>query len=299
MQQFDLIIIGQGYAGLKAAKLALEKGLDVATVEAMFPGGLVMNINELHPGPEGEVPCGPELTASLAMELMDGGSHNVSAPADNIEAVDEGWRVSAGGESLQARNLIVATGARLRKLGVPGEAEFEGRGVSTCADCDGPLFQGKEAVVVGGGDAAFQEAQALSAYVEKVTILMRGEAPRARADFVEHVIANPAIELLTDVQVEAILGDSAAGVTAVRLLDGEGERRDLPCSAVFAFIGLEPATEIVSSLLQTDEQGAIITAESLQASLPGAWAIGAARKGFGGKLSDAAADADKVVAEIG
>lgn len=296
--QFDAIIIGQGYAGLKAANLAAGNGLKVAAVEAMFPGGLVMNVNELHPGPEGESSCGPELTGGLAMENMDNGTHNVT---DEVTEISRGfggvWKVKTGAETLEGKAVVIATGARLRKLGVPGEAELEGQGVSSCADCDGPLYQGKQTVIVGGGDAAFQEAIALAIYAGEVTILMRGDAPRARRDFVDAVAALSNVKLVPNATVEAILGSAGEGVTGVRISENSGSR-ELPCSAIFAFIGLEPVSQYLPADVARDALGAVETSTGLATNVPGLYAIGAVRSGFGGRLSDAAADAEAVVAAL-
>jgi thioredoxin reductase (NADPH) len=295
MQKFDVLVIGQGYAGLKAAKLAAERGLSTATAEKMFPGGLVMSINHLDPVPAGEEPCGPELTGGLALSNMDLGIQGIDGAVQCLERRDDGWAVTTDSGACIASNVIIASGARLRKLGVPGEAELAGMGVSECADCDGPMYQGKEAVVVGGGDSAFQEALALTAYASKITLVMRGAAPRARADLVDAVAAHPAIEVLPNTQVTEILGDR--GVTGVRLRGPEGESV-LDCMVVFAFVGLEPDVAFAPAEIGRDESGALMTGENLSAGLPGLWVIGAARSGFGGKLSDAAADAARVVAAL-
>lgn len=298
MPPFDVIVLGQGYAGLVTARKAAAQGLRVATVEAMFPGGLITSINELHPVPEGLAPCGPEMTADLSIDVMDSGVHTVSAVIDSVEAADGLWQVNADGEVLKGRHLVIATGARLRKLGIPGEAEFEGMGVSSCADCDGPLIQGKPAVIVGGGDAAFQEAVALAAYASTVRILMRGAQPRARAEFVEAVAAHPAIEVIANVRVSEILGASPGGVTAVRVVGDDSDVLDLPTSAIFAFAGLVPAAEYLPGTFARDDRGAVVVTDDRRAGQPRAWAIGAVRTGFGGLLSDADVDAEVVVAAI-
>lgn len=294
MPSHDVIIIGQGYAGLKAASLAVARGLRVATVESFFPGGLVMSINHLDPAPAGESACGPDLTGGLSMDVMDGGALNANGEIEAITLLPDGnWAVEVGGEAMTSPKLVIATGATLRKLGVPGEVDYEGRGVSACADCDGPLYHGKEAVIVGGGDSAFQEAMALALYVEKVTIVMRAYAPRARADLVAAVAADPKVEVVAGANVEEIVGD-AAGVTGVRLSDG----RTIDCAAVFPFIGLVPATASLPVDLEHDAAGGVVTSAGLATDLPGVFAIGAVRSGFGGLLSDAAEDAALVIGQL-
>jgi thioredoxin reductase (NADPH) len=295
MQRFDVIFVGQGYAGLKAAKLAAERGLRVATIEKMFPGGLVMSINELWPAPEGEEHSGPDLTSGLAMINMDNGIENVSATVEAVSRGDDGWKVVTDDGTYEATTFVVASGARLRKLGVPGEEDYAGRGVSECADCDGPIFHNKEAVVIGGGDSAFQEAVALTLYASKVTILMRGETPRARQEFVDRVVANDKIVVLSGTQVCEVIGDGKA-VTGVRTKDA-GSEQIVPCSAIFAFVGLDPSVDFLPADVERDDVGAIVTTD-LQTSMPGLWAIGAARSGFGGLLSDGSVDAEKLVAAL-
>ncbi len=299
MQRFDVIVIGQGYAGLTAARLAVERGLSTANFEAALFGGLIINLNELDPVPEGAEHSGAELASNLAMSNMDKGVVTVSEGVIALERGDDDlWVVKTDSEAYAARHVIVASGARLRKLGVPGEAEFFGQGVSECADCDGPMFSGMETVVVGGGDSAFQEALALSQFASKVTIVMRGAAPRARADLIEHAAANPKLVQLTNTQVLAIEGAGGKGVEAVRIKTAGQEERVLAAGGVFVFIGLEPNTEFLPADLSRDAAGALITSEQCATALPGLWAIGAVRSGYGGLLTDAAADAERVIAAL-
>lgn len=297
MQKFDVIVIGQGYAGLTAAKLAHGKGLKTASVEAMFAGGFVMNVNELEPTPDPEVQSGSELISNLAMENMDLGIETISSPVTAIKKLDDGWCVIAEEGELAAGQVIVASGASLRKLGVPGEEEFFGRGVSECADCDGPMFGDMETVVVGGGDSAFQEALALTHFAEKVTILMRGQTPRARPDLVQKVTASDKVTVLGKAEVLAIEG-SEAGVTGIRA-SVEGKETTIPCGGVFVFIGTQPNADFLPQEVSRDADGGVVTGENGATGQPGLWVIGAARSGFGGLLSDAAKDAERVVAALG
>jgi thioredoxin reductase (NADPH) len=292
MKTFDLIVIGQGYAGLTAAKLASELGLSVAAIEATFPGGLVTNVNELDPWPEGEAHSGSDLTSTIAMANDAAGVVAVSSAVVAVSRADQGhWLVETeDGENYTAAKLIVASGAHFRKLGVPGEAELFGRGVSECADCDGPLYRGQEALVVGGGDSAFQEASILSRFASKVTILMRGDAPRARQGLVEAARENPKIVVRPNTQITEVLGDET-GVTGVRLQDGEA----LACTGVFVFVGLEANTGFLPAEVGRDAAGGVITDDELMSSALGLYAVGAARGGFGGLLCHARADAECAV----
>ncbi len=298
-ERYDVLVIGQGYAGLTAAKLACDRGLRVANFEAECMGGLIINLNELDPVPEGAEHAGFELASNLALKNMEQGIVPVS---DAVTAVEKGhdglWVVKAGSKGYAAPNVIVASGARLRKLGVPGEAEFFGKGVSECADCDGPMFNGLDTVVVGGGDSAFQEALALSEYASKVTIVMHGDGPRARFDYLQRAAANPKVVLLIHTRVLAINGSSDRGVESVHIQTAGVKESILPCAGVFIFIGLEPNTGFLPAELGRDERGALVTSDQCATALPGLWAIGAVRSGSGGLLTDAAADAERVVAAL-
>jgi thioredoxin reductase len=297
-EHYDLLIVGQGYAGMIASKLAAERGLRTANFEAECMGGLIMNLNELDPAPQGAEHAGFELASNLAMQNMEQGVVPVSDAAVSVERRGKLWLVKTRSETYAAPDVVVATGARLKKLGVANEEELFGQGVSECADCDGPMFMDMQTVVVGGGDSAFQEALALSQYAAKVTMVMRGSGPTARAELQERAAAEPKIVRLTGSQVLAIEGEPGKGVTGVRIsTDGHGEQA-LACSGVFVFIGLEPNTAFLPAELERDASGALVVSDNGATSLPGLWAIGAVRAGFGGLLSDAAADAERAIAAL-
>jgi thioredoxin reductase (NADPH) len=300
VERFDVIVIGQGYAGLTAAKLAVQRGLRTANFEAQCMGGLIVNINELDPAPQGAERAGFDLASKFAARNVEQGVVPVSASVTAVERSNDGlWLIKTDSEAAYAApHIIVASGARLRKLGVPGEEEFFGQGVSECADCDGPMFQGMETVVVGGGNSAFQEALALSEFASKVTIVMRGKAPRARADLLERATANPKLVQLTNTRVVAIVGVPGKGVDGVRMETAGAGGNTLPCAGVFIFIGLEPKTGFLPADLSRDPAGAVITSNQCATALPGLWAIGAVRSGYGGMLTDAAADAERVAGAL-
>jgi len=296
MSAYDVIVIGQGYAGLTAAKLCVQKGLRTANFEAEMFGGLIVNVNELDPGPGGEHASGVDVASNLAMENMEAGVEAVSEPVNAVARGANGaWTVTTDGGSYSAPQVIVATGARFRALGIAGETELVGRGVSHCADCDGPMYGGKEAVIVGGGDSAFQEALALAQYCSKVTMVYRGAAPRARADLVARVAAAGKIVQLSNARPLAILGSD--GVDGLQI-ECAGAVQTIACAGVFIFAGLEPNTACVPGEAARDATGALVVSERCATSLPGLWAIGAVRAGFGGTLDDAAADAATVVAGL-
>ena len=293
MESYDVIVIGQGFAGLTAAKLCAEKGLRTANFEAEMFGGLIVNINELDPGPGGEHGSGVDLASNLAMANMETGIESVSEPVESIARAGNGLVVNG---NYSAPQVIIATGARHAALGIPGEDEFVGRGVSHCADCDGPMFMGKDAVLVGGGDSACQEALALAQYASKVTMVYRGAALKGRADLVARVNAEAKIAQIANATPVAITGGSS-GVEAVRISHG-GAEQSIPCAGVFIFAGLTPNSECAPAEVARDAGGALVVDARCATSVPGLWAIGAVRAGYGGTLDDAAADAAAVVAAL-
>jgi len=185
----------------------------------------------------------------------------------------------------------------MKALGVPGEAEYEGRGVSQCADCDGPMFQNEEVVVVGGGDSALQEALVLARYCGKVHLLHRGERFRARPHFVERVTASPKISMIWNSTLEEISGGKMVEKVRIRGTR-DGQARDLACAGVFVCVGLEPNAECLPPDVRRDERGFVVTGDGLETSVPGIWAIGAVRSGYSGLLRHAAAEAKRAAAIV-
>lgn len=289
---YDLIVVGEGITGLACARHAASLGLRTATTEGNLFGGLVINVNELEDYAGGG--SGVDLASSLMEANADAGVENLGATVSAIEPAGNLIKLRTEAGEHSARAVVIASGARLNKLGVPGEEEFDHRGVSQCADCDGPMFQGEHVVVVGGGDSAFQEAAALSRYVGRVTILMRGERPRARAALVEHVGALGNVTVLPRTSVTAIHGaDTVDGIT-IRTAGGAQERMD--CAGVFVFVGLTPNSEIAPAAVLRDARGAIETDARFATAARGVFAAGAVRSGYSGRLDDAIEEA-KAAAE--
>lgn len=287
--RFDVIVVGCGIAGLSAARECLRSGLRTAALEGLLPGGLVLNVNHLDGEIEGS---GMDLATDMMGELGKLGGQHLSGAVEAIRT--EGGELVVSGEAgeQRARAVIVASGAKIRRLGIPGEAELEGQGVSQCAECDGPLFQGKDVVVVGGGDSALQEALALAQFAARVHLLHRGSAFRARRHFVEAVAAEPKISARFRTEVEAVTGNR--GVEAVRLKGG-GE---IACAGFFAYPGLEPVCAFVPQAAARDARGALVTDAGMRTTMPGVHAVGAVRAGYGGLLSHAMADGVAAAAAI-
>lgn len=285
MVQTDIAIIGAGVAGLTAAAEAARQGAQVLVVERMSAGGQVMNVERIDnfPGhPQGI--SGFELGPLLQEEAETAGAQFL---LDAVESLaPEGGRIvlRCAGETVSARALIIAAGSLRRRLGVPGEERLEGRGVSHCASCDGPLFRGERVCVVGGGDSAFGEALVLSAHAASVTLLFREAQPRAQAYLLEGVAALPNVRMVPHAEVVEITGDNA--VTGVCTADG----RRFEAEGVFVYAGLRAGSGFLAGQLALDASGRIATDGQLRSSLPGVFAAGDIRAGAGYLLVDAAQD---------
>ena len=294
---YDLFVLGAGVAGMMAAEGAARHGLRIALAEEGMFGGLITNVNHLQPHPEGMPPSGADLAADLMTKVADAGVETFMTAVESLALLPSGEiEVATGDERVRARCAIVATGARLRKLNVPGETEFEHRGVSHCADCDGPLFKGQTVVVAGGGDSALQEAAVLAECCEAVHVVHRGRAFSGRKSFVDAVLGNRNITVHFETVVKAIEGEG--DVNAVILRDQQSASTwRLPCRGFFAYVGLEANTRFLDSAVGMDA-GRIIVNGELETTLPNVFAIGAVRAGFGGEVGHAMDDARRAVSVV-
>jgi len=290
MQEYDIIIIGGGIAGMSAALTAARAGRRTAILTGGVPGGELLNIEKVTgvPGHEDGI-AGFDL-CPITQELADSaGAEFVMDEASTITRQGDGWEVTGGDDVFVAPAIILAMGAHPARLGVPGETEFSGKGVSHCATCDGPLLRGKVAVVAGGGDSGMQEALTLATHVAKVIIVERGSALTGQAVYVAQVEASPNIEVLTSHDVAAIEG--AEKVAAVRVRDvASGEESTIDAQGVFAFIGLEPNIAPALDLVERDSEGRVKVDAFLRTTARGIFAAGNVRSGNGWRAASAIGD---------
>ena len=287
---FDIAVIGGGIAGLTAAHHAALAGASVGHFIADgMPGGLVMNVGALDGWPAAGSAGGAELAAGLLGRNEELGVSLVPSRIDSIEGA-AGKTLSGPDGTWRARQVIVATGASLRTLAVPGAERLAGRGVSQCAWCDGGLYRGAEVVVAGGGDAALSEAIHLAEFARSITIVTRGEMFRARRSYVSRVADDERFKLRWASEIVEVLGDQ--GVEGVRMRDNEaGSEEIVGSSGLFVFVGLEANAGPLPADVVRDERGFVVTDANFETASPGVFAIGAVRSGYGGRLTQAVAEA--------
>ena len=278
-QTTDVIIIGSGPAGYTAAIYLGRAGYHpVVIAGALTPGGQLVNTTEVEnfPGfPDGIM--GPNLMDAMRKQAERFGTEIVYDDVVSADVQGDSKHVVLdGGDTYTARAVIVATGSQVRKLGVPGEAEYSGRGVSYCATCDGFFFRGKPIVVVGGGDSALTEADFLSRFGSSVTVIHRRDAFRASRILVDRAEKNPKIDFRMNAVVERVNGDDESGAHSVTIRDtATGDTAEIPANGVFVAIGHTPATEFLHGALQLDEHGYItVDGASTRTSVPGVFAAG-------------------------
>ncbi|MBI2232096.1 MAG: FAD-dependent oxidoreductase [Deltaproteobacteria bacterium] len=259
MADYDVIIVGSGLAGLTAGLFTARHGLSTLVLESNIPGGHLISIEKIEdfPGFSDGI-AGYDLCPTVQNQAANQGAQFQRAEVLSLEAQDRMWSVATDEGRHRAKAVIVATGSSLKDLGVPGEAKLMGRGVSHCASCDGPLYNGQTVGVVGGGDSALQEALTLTNYAERVLVFHREETFSAQAAYRQRVLSNPKIFPRYQAVVEGILGEDV--VTGVRMRDlKSGEVSQVDLSGLFVYIGMQPNTSLLRGLLSLSESGRVPT----------------------------------------
>jgi thioredoxin reductase (NADPH) len=288
---YDVIIIGGGPGGLTAGIYAKRAAMHAVLIEKGAPGGQIINSDEVENYPGYEHISGAELGMKFSQHADSYGLEVVGREVSSIVPGAESHTVQLdNGTKLNAHAVILGTGGNPRKLDIPGESEFYGKGVSYCAVCDGFFFRGKTVVVVGGGDTAAEEALYLAKITEKVYIAHRRDALRAGMLLQQRVFDECKIEMLWNTVLTSIKANDD-GVYAVDLKDTQtSDERELPIDGVFIFIGFEPNNAIVPAGIKMSVEGNVITDEKCETTIPGIYAIGDLREKYARQILTAAAD---------
>ena len=274
-QQYDTIILGAGPGGMTAATYASRANMSVLMIDRGIYGGQMNNTAEIENYPGFPSILGPELAEKMYASSTQFGAEYAFGTVLHVEAQADGsWRVVTDMDEYSANTVIVATGAAYKKLDVPGEEAFAGRGVSYCAVCDGAFFRGQHVIVVGGGDSAVEEATYLAGLADHVTIVHRRDKLRAQQILQDRAFANEKISFVWNSEVEEILGDDKK-VTGVRVRNNQtDETSEIDAAGVFIYVGLLPVSDPVQDLGITDANGWIMTNDRMETSQPGIFAVG-------------------------
>ena len=272
MAECDILVIGCGPAGLTAAGYAARAGYSVLAIDSLAPGGQLLYIDEIENYPGTGKTSGYALAESFEKEAASFGARMEFWGAQSIRKEGNLFHVQTTGEDVTAKAVIYAAGARHSHLGCPGEEEYQGKGVSYCATCDGPFFKGKTIAVVGGGDTALTDAIYLSKLGKEVIVIHRREQFRAQKVLQDRLLAQPNVRLELGKTVQSVNGNGS-NITSLTLSDGS----EIPADALFVFVGIVPNTEILKGVAELDERGFVIADGHMQTSLPGLFAAGDVR----------------------
>lgn len=289
---YDVAILGGGPAGLTAAIYASRARLKTVLIERSYPGGQVAMCEKIenYPGHTAST-SGYDLAMAMQEQALKFGAEIklTEIASLDIDSPTEKVLRATDGEEIRARTLILSLGANPRKLGVPGEMEFIGRGVSYCAVCDAAFFKDKKLVVVGGGDTAVEDSNFLTRYASSVTIVHRRDKFRAQRIIQERAIENPVIAVQWNSVVKSIGGKDAVEHVVLENLHTRQET-NMNVDGVFVLIGLDPNTKMITGRISLDETGYIITDENMRTNIPGVFAAGDARQKLLRQIVTACAD---------
>jgi thioredoxin reductase (NADPH) len=275
---YDVVIIGAGPAGMTAAVYTSRGNLSTLMIERGIPGGQMANTEEVENYPGFEHILGPELSTKMFDHAKKFGAEYAYGDVQEIIDGEAFKTIKAGGKEYKARTIILTTGAEYKKMGIPGETELGGRGVSYCAVCDGAFFRNKELVVVGGGDSAVEEGVYLTRFASKVTIVHRREELRAQKILQDRAFANEKIDFIWNHTVKSI-NDENGKVGSVTLASTvDDTEQEFKANGVFIYIGMLPLTKPFANLGILNENGYILTNEQMETKIPGIFAAGDVRE---------------------
>ncbi len=293
MNKHDVVIVGGGPAGLCAAMYAGRGMLDAVVLERGIPGGELLNTEKVEDYPGFESILGPDLATKMTAHAEKFGAKILMENVEGIYRQPDGtFRITtSNGTEFQAPTVILTAGGTPTKLGVPGELEYAGKGVSYCAVCDGAFFRGETIAVVGGGDAAVEEADYLTRYAAKVHIIHRRDQFRASKLVQERAFKNPKIEVIWNRRVLELRG-GPKGLTELALEDTvTGDRSTLAATGCFVFIGFTPNSGLIKEHVAHDPSGYLITDDRMMTSIPGLFAAGDLRVQLTRQVTTAVGDA--------
>ncbi len=277
--KYDVIVIGAGPGGMTAALYASRANLKVAMLDRGVYGGNMNNTAEIENYPGFKTIMGPDLSEEMYQSATNFGAEFVYGNVEKIEVLDEKTKlVKTDSGELEAPVVIIATGSESRKLGVPGEEQYSGRGVSYCAVCDGAFYKDRDVVVIGGGDSAVEEGMYLANLTASVNVVHRRDSLRAQKILQERAFKNDKIKFTWDTVVEEIQGDEQK-VTGVKAKNVKtGETTTIPADGVFIYVGSIPMIAPFQDLGITDDKGWIVTNDKMETNIPGIYAIGDVRQ---------------------
>lgn len=275
---YDTMIIGAGPAGMTAALYAARSNLKVALLERGIYGGQMNNTAEIENYPGYARISGPELAEKMFEPLENLGVEHLFGQVEKIEDHGDYKKIITEDESFETKTVILASGANHRHLGVPGEEEYNSRGVSYCAVCDGAFFRDEDLLVVGGGDSAVEEAIFLTRFAKSVTIVHRRDQLRAQKLLQERAFANEKISFIWDSVVKEIKGNDRRVTSVVFENVKTGQISESDFGGVFVYVGLDPVSDFVKDLGICDEAGWIMTDQHMKTAIDGIYAIGDVRQ---------------------
>ncbi|BAK15167.1 thioredoxin reductase (NADPH) [Solibacillus kalamii] len=274
---YDVVIIGAGPAGMTAAVYASRANLSTLMIERGIPGGQMANTEAVENYPGFDTILGPELSTKMFEHAKKFGAEYAYGDVNEIIDGEEYKIIISGKKQYKTRTIIITTGAEYKKLGIPGETELGGRGVSYCAVCDGAFFKQKKLIVIGGGDSAVEEGIYLTRFADKVTIVHRRDKLRAQKIIQDRAFANEKIDFIWNTTVKEIheVDGKVGKVTLVSTVDGT--ETEEAADGVFVYVGMLPLTAPFASLNILNEAGYIVTNEKMETSIPGIYAAGDVR----------------------